>query len=335
MQENFGSDAAPGGTGRQRSQLLNNTDADHIRGALIGLAVGDAVGTTLEFKHFGTFEPIDDMVGGGAFHLKPGEFTDDTSMAMCLAESIIKKQTFDPVNQLELYTSWARNSHFSSNGETFDIGGQTNNALTEFAATGRPFCGPVNDRSAGNGSIMRLAPVAMAWCNQPATAMVYGGESSRTTHQDTQCVDACRYFAGLLVGAIHGVKKETLLSPNYTPVAGMWDAQPLHPKVAAVAAGSFHHRQPPEIKGSGYVIECLEAALWAFASTNSFKEAILKAVNLGDDADTTGAVCGQIAGAYYGESEIPEHWRSKLALWGDLNQLADGLVKFAASGSQL
>ncbi len=327
-----GSGAAPDGPGRQASHAWKKPDADHIRGVLIGLAAGDAVGTTLEFELPGTFDPIDDMVGGGVFNLKPGEFTDDTSMAMCLAESIINKQTFDPINQLDLYTSWDKDGHFSSIGKNFDIGGQTSGALTEFAARRRPWCGPVDARSAGNGSLMRLGPVAMAWCNQPAAAMVYGGESSRTTHQDTQCVDACRYFAGLLVGALHQVKKETLLSPDYTPVAGMWDAQPLHPNVARVAAGSFLVRQPPDIRGTGYVVDCLEAALWAFANSGSFEEAILKAVNLGRDADTTGAVCGQIAGAYYGESGIPERWRSKLALWGDLNQLADGLVRFSDRG---
>jgi ADP-ribosyl-[dinitrogen reductase] hydrolase len=126
-------------------------------------------------------------------------------------------------------------------------------------------------------------------------------------------VDACRYFAGLIVGAAQNRTKDELLSPSFCPVPGLWNETPLAPKIAAVAAGSFNAKGPPGIRGTGYVVECLEAALWAFHRSDSFEGGALLAVNLGDDADTTGAVYGQIAGACHGERGIPEAWRSRLA----------------------
>lgn len=302
---------------------------DRSRGALLGLAAGDALGTTLEFQHPGHFEPLTDMVGGGPFSLKPGEWTDDTSMALCLAESLVEKHAFDPRDQMQRYVRWYREGHFSVKGYYFDIGNATRTALERFEHSGQPFAGSTDPNSAGNGSIMRLAPVPMAFAHDPTEAIRLAGESSRTTHGALTCVDACRYLAGLLVGAIHGASKEELLAPDYTPIPGSWNAEPLCEEVAQVAAGSFLRKEPPEIRGSGYVVESLEAALWAFAKSDSFEEGALLAVNLGDDADTTGAVYGQIAGAYYGASGIPRRWIEKLAMRDEIERLALGLAELA------
>ena len=297
-------------------------------GCLVGLAVGDAVGTTLEFKPPGTFTPLVDMIGGGPFGLKPGEWTDDTSMALCLAESLVECGNFDPVDQLKRYVRWWREGHFSVKGYCFDIGNQVSSALADFIATNKPFCGPVGPHNAGNGSLMRLAPAAIAFAHSPV-AMTNAAESSRTTHGNPECVDACRYFAGLLVAAMRGDDKQAFLGPMFSPVAGAWDAEPLQPKIAAIAGGSFKRRKPPEIRGTGYVVNCLEAALWAFHSTDSFEQAILKAANLGDDADTTAAVCGQIAGAFYGLSGIPAKWLAKLAQREVIEGLAGSLLRIS------
>lgn len=302
---------------------------DRSRGALLGLAAGDALGTTLEFQHPGHFEPLTDMVGGGPFSLKPGEWTDDTSMALCLAESLVEKHAFDPRDQMQRYVRWYREGHFSVKGYCFDIGNATRTALERFEHSGQPFAGSTDPNSAGNGSIMRLAPVPMAFAHDPTEAIRLAGESSRTTHGALTCVDACRYLAGLLVGAIHGASKEELLAPDYTPIPGSWNAEPLCKEVAQVAAGSFLRKEPPEIRGSGYVVESLEAALWAFAKSDSFEEGALLAVNLGDDADTTGAVYGQIAGAYYGASGIPRRLIEKLAMRDEIERLALGLAELA------
>src|SRR5574337_1213144 len=135
--------------------------ASRYRGCLLGLAVGDAVGTTLEFKRSGTFEPIDDMVGGGPFRLKPGQWTDDTSMALCLATSLIERRGFDPIDQLERYVRWWREGYLSSTGDCFDIGNTVRQALTRFLQTREPCPGSTDPHTAGNGSIMRLAPVVL------------------------------------------------------------------------------------------------------------------------------------------------------------------------------
>ncbi len=298
---------------------------DRYRGCLLGLAVGDAVGTTLEFARPGTFEPIKDMVGGGPFRLKPGQWTDDTSMALCLAESLIEKRGFDPIDQMERYVRWYRQGHLSSTGECFDIGNTVRKALLDFGRTQEPYCGPTDERSAGNGSMMRLAPVPLFYAREPQRAVEMAGDSSRTTHGASTCVDACRYFGGILVGLVNGASKEEVLSERYCPVAGYWEANPLVKEIDEIAAGSFKHREPPVIKGSGYVVKSLEAALWAFHRTKSFQEGCLLAANLGDDADTTGAVYGQIAGAFYGESGIPASWKEKLALRETIESFADKL----------
>jgi ADP-ribosyl-[dinitrogen reductase] hydrolase len=296
-----------------------------FRGAMLGLAVGDAVGTTLEFKSPGSFKTIDDMVGGGPFHLAIGEWTDDTSMALCLAESLIEKQGFDPIDQLDRYTRWAKDAHLSSNGRVFDIGNTVRSALAKFAKTHEPYCGSSDPNSAGNGSLMRLAPVPLFFVQSPIEAIERSGESSRTTHGAASAIDACRYMGGLIVGAILGVTKEELLSDRYSPVQGYWRANRLVPEIDEIAAGSFKRLKPPQIKGTGYVVKSLEAALWAFHTSHTFRDGCLLAVNLGDDADTTGAVYGQIAGTYYGEDGIPEDWLRKLAHVELIKSFAEGL----------
>jgi ADP-ribosylglycohydrolase len=306
--------------------------SNRYRGALLGLATGDALGTTLEFKEPGTFAPIDDMEGGGPFGLKPGQWTDDTSMALCLAESLIERQDFDPVDQLKRYVRWYREGHLSSTGYLFDIGNTTRAALVRFEETGKPFCGSTEKSAAGNGSIMRLSPVPLFFSHSPPTAIEKSGESSRTTHGATTAVDACRYLGALIAGAVNGATKEELLSERYSPAVNYWRQHPLVPDVDEVAAGSFKHREPPQIQGSGYVVSSLEAALWAFHKTNSFQDGALLAVNLGDDADTTGAVYGQLAGAYYGEKGIPDEWLKKLAMRDLITSLAESLHTLGQTG---
>jgi len=299
------------------------TTLDRYRGCLLGLAAGDALGTTLEFKQPGSFQPLTDMVGDGPFNLKPGEWTDDTSMALCLAESLVTKQAFDPVHQLETYVRWWREGHLSVKGRCFDIGNATRAALASFERYHHPDSGSRDPSAAGNGSLMRLAPVPLAFAHDPTEAIRIAGESSRTTHGAWECVDACRYFAGLIVGAVQGRSKEDLLRPLFSPVPGLWkqDSLALNPQVDAIANGSFR-RQPPQIRGSGWVIHTLEAALWAFHSTDNFRAGALAVVNLGEDADTTGAVYAQIAGAYYGVEGIPADWREKLAMRELIDQRA-------------
>ena len=307
---------------------------DRYRGCLLGLATGDALGTTLEFRPPCSFEPISDILGG-PFDLKPGQWTDDTSMALCLAESLIECQGFDPVDQLRRYVRWWRTGYLSVTGACFDIGITTSTALRKFEKTGEAYCGSTCLSAGGNGSIMRLAPVPMFFSRNPQEAIERCAESSRTTHGAQEPVDACRHLGALIVGALAGVEKHELLSTHYSPVAGYWQKHPLTMEIAEIASGSFKRREPPEIEGSGYCVRTLEAALWAFHKTNTFRDGALLVVNLGDDADTTGAVYGQLAGAYYGASGIPEEWLDKLAMRDVIGRMAERLYersKVASSG---
>lgn len=306
---------------------------DRYQGAMLGLACGDALGTTLEFKRPDSFTPIDDIMGGGPFHLAAGEWTDDTSMALCLAESLIECEEFNPVDQLSRYWRWYTEGYWSSNGRCFDIGNTVRQALHEFDSTGEPWCGATHPMSAGNGSLMRLAPIPLAFATNPEQAIHYAGLSSKTTHGARESVDACRYFAGLVLGALRGASKEELLSSNFASEGVRWETQPLAPRIEDIASGSFKHKDPPDIRGTGYVVDCLEAALWAFARTDSFRDGALLAVNLGDDADTTGAVFGQIAGAFYGAGEIPADWRAKVALRREIEDIAGRLLNLDSIGA--
>ena len=305
------------------------TALDRYRGCLLGLAAGDALGTTLEFKSPGTFEPIDDMTGGGPYHLNAGQWTDDTSMALCLATSLIQTCGFDPMDQMERYVRWRREGYLSSTGECFDIGITVSEALSRFERTGDPYSGSTHPRSAGNGSLMRLAPVPMYFAGNARESIDRSADSSRTTHGTREAVDACHYFAGLLVGALSGVDKESLLSAGYCPVEGLWGEIPLSQKIAAIADGSFKHREPPEIQGTGYVVDTLEAVLWAFHRTDDFRAGAVKVANLGEDADTTAAIYGQIAGAHYGVDSIPAEWRQRLTMSAEITSMADSLYEHA------
>lgn len=313
--------------------LLPELSRPRFHGCLLGLAAGDALGTTLEFMRPGSFSPIDDIVGGGPFDLAPGEWTDDTSMALCLAESLIEKAGFDPIDQLERYLRWYRTGYLSSNGRCFDIGITTSGALHRFERTHEPFPGPDAPHTAGSGSLMRIAPVPMFYARHPALALDNCADSSRTTHGARQAVDACRYYGALVLGALQGQPKDELLSPPHTwgfLHAVLLDTlKGLDPAVIEVVNGSFKDKQPPYIQGSGYVVRGMEAALWAFHHSTDFRGGALLAANLGDDADTTTAIYGQLAGAYYGEDGIPIEWRNKIVQSELILSFADRLFDIA------
>ncbi len=294
---------------------------ERVRGAVLGLAVGDAVGTTVEFQAPGSFAPVVDLVGGGVFELPAGAFTDDTSMALCLAESLVELGAFDLLDQLERYVRWWRGGHLSSTGTCFDIGATTRMALAGFAETGAP-SPETSPTRAGNGSLMRLAPAALAGATLE-DAIALAGRSSLSTHAAPQAIDACRLFGAMLWAAADGAPREAVLDPAF------WRFGALHPEVEAVARGSYHDAEPPRISGAGYVVGSLEAALWALARGDGYADAVLRAVNLGDDADTTGAICGQLAGALAGEAGIPTAWRERLVLRSTIEALADGVAALA------
>lgn len=295
---------------------------ERFRGCLLGLAAGDAVGTTVEFQSRGSFVPVQDMVGGGPFRLKPGQWTDDTSMALCLATSLIDTGGFDAADQMNRYCDWYESGYLSSTGACFDIGNTVRQALHQYKASGNPFSGSTHPQAAGNGCLMRLAPVPMFYFPDRDRVLHFSGESSRTTHGAAECIDASRLFGDILYRSLSGASKAEIL---FGTDAGMLES----PTIQAIATGEYRSKTIDEVRGTGYVVDSLEAALWCFWTTETYEQAILAATNLGDDADTTAAICGQVAGAYYGQSAIPTGWLSQLTMRSEMTALADRL--FAAA----
>lgn len=294
---------------------------DRARGAFLGLAVGDALGATLEFEPRDTHPLHTEMLGGGPFNLSPGQWTDDTSMALALAESLIAHPDFDPTDLMRRFVAWAEDGAYSCTGTCFDIGLTTRQALSRFMRTGDPFAGSTAPDTAGNGSLMRVAPVALRALDDDARAVQIARDQSRTTHAAAEAVEACDLFVRILREAIQGAGKDALRSRPWDGTARIRD----------IAAGTWRGKARSQIKSSGYVIDTLEAALWCTDQAASFEEALVLAVNLAGDADTVGAVTGQIAGAVFGASAIPQRWLGPLAWREQLETLATQLVRLTVA----
>lgn len=316
----------------------SSTPRSRARGSLLGMAVGDALGAAVEFQSPGSFVPVTDYRGDGPHRLNPGEWTDDTSMALALADSIARAG-WDLNDQARRYTAWREQGEYSVNDRCFDIGITVSSALSRFRNSGDARTSASQESSAsGNGSIMRLAPVPIRFAgwfpDRVADLALKGEESSLPTHASSQCLSACRYMTLVLAALIQGRPREEVLAADWPPLLQLIELAPLHPAVADIAAGSFRTKSPPDIRGSGYVVHSLEASLWSFHDASDFREAVLKAVNLGEDADTTGAVCGQFAGAYWGEEGIPQHWREKLVRREMIEQALEGLERAASDSNE-
>jgi ADP-ribosylglycohydrolase len=303
---------------------------DRQRGALVGLAVGDALGAAVEFKSPGSFPEVTGYRGGGPHRLAAGEWTDDTSMALALADSIASVG-WNIDDQARRYLAWYEKGWYSVNGRCFDIGMTCLSAMNRFSRTGdAKTSGNPSERASGNGSIMRLAPAPIRYAHLYPDRLLelvrLLTQSSLPTHASPHCLSACAYLGMVLAALIQGIDREQILDANWKGLRDLREVHAFHREIADVAEGSFRRKKPPEIVGSGYVVKSLEAALWAFHDAKDFREAVLRAVNLGDDADTTGAVCGQLAGAYWGESGIPKEWRDGLARPEMIEKALKGLV---------
>ena len=292
---------------------------DRFEGCLLGLACGDAVGGPAEFHRRGRFPEITGMGGGGKFQLAPGEWTDDTAMALCLAESLLACGGMDPLDQMQRYWRWANEGHHSTRATAFGLGKTVANSLMRFHRTGNPLAGSSAPDTAGNGCLMRLAPVAMYFWNDRQAAIEAAELSARTTHGADECLASCRCLADILVTCFAGATdKEQILSGIATLA--------LPDGLGLITAQVFRDAPREQIRATGYVVDCLEAALWCFWHSGSYAEAVLLAANLGDDADTTAAVCGQIAGAYYGRQGIPDDWAGVLYKRDLIAGMARGLL---------
>ncbi|GAA5053584.1 hypothetical protein GCM10023208_15690 [Erythrobacter westpacificensis] len=304
-------------------QQTTNACRDRAVGALVGLAVGDALGTTLEFSARDTRPQVTDIVGGGPFRLKAGQWTDDTAMALALAASLDACGGLDEQDLMERFASWRDTGEYSVTGTCFDIGNTVAGALRRFKATGDPVAGSTDPMSAGNGSLMRLAPVAIRYWRDPERRADVAARQSLTTHGAPEAIAACVAYADLVAEAISGEPRDEVLHPRDHDHAG---------KVASIMAGSWRGKPRDAIRGSGYVAHSLEASLWCIGRTGTFADAVILAANLGEDADTTAAITGQLAGAIYGLSAIPASWLDKLAWRERIEQQAGQLFDQCLQG---
>lgn len=305
---------------------------DTYLGSMFGLAVGDAFGAPIEFNVPGTFEQVTDLTGGGYFKLKPGEWTDDTSLALCSAESLLRSNGFDPNDHLETFLRWYRRGHLSSRKDAFGIGLVTAAALMRFESTHEPYCGPTGPKTAANGSVMHIAPIPLAYARNPTKALGLAAHCSRLTHGARESVDACRYLSMLILGSLYGYEKKKILETSFDSISpGIWNQKPLSPRIKRLAEGAFKSERSARIsdKNYGSAAVTLQAALWAFYHTDTFEDGLIKVVNLGWDADTMGAVYGQLAGAYYGYTAIPKRWKEKVVKRVTIKKLAGGLHSLA------
>lgn len=289
---------------------------DKLVGSFVGLAVGDAVGASVEFKSRGTFPLVTDMNGGGPFGLPVGCWTDDTIMAICLAESLLFDPSLDKHDLLDRFCKWYKEGYNSPTGRCFDIGMTTCNALEEYMSSGSV----INNNyasSAGNGSIMRLAPVAIAHHGDPEVAAALSAVQSETTHASELATGCCELLSDILTTLYKSQDKQDIYKIK---IQEYWD-----PEVKKILDTNLKIKPEKEIRSTGYSVHTLEASVWCFLTTENFEQAVLKATNLGDDTDTVAAVTGQIAGAYYGESGIPGHWIEKLYDYERIKKLATEL----------
>jgi ADP-ribosyl-[dinitrogen reductase] hydrolase len=349
---------------------------DRALGALLGLAVGDALGTTLEFKPRDSYPLLTDMVGGGPFGLDSGQWTDDTAMALALADTLQEQDFLDDwpkkdrlireaevrlarergrsnmplmeaIKQIESgdypgnrrrferallgrFVAWKEQGEFSCTGHCFDIGATVSDALAYWEYSCDPIAGSPDRKKAGNGSLMRLAPIAIKYWNDRRRLRDYAARQSHTTHGAREAVDACVAFAELLADAIEGKAPQEVLQPHKVALPGEergYSRAPLYAEmIERILMGSWRDKPRSDVRASGYVLHSLEAALWSVGRTGNFADAVLTAANLGEDADTTAAITGQLAGGLYGASAIPAAWREKLAWHDRMVDYADALL---------
>ena len=301
-------------------QRISDVEAlDKAKGLLMGLAVGDAVGTTLEFQARDSSH-IYDMVGGGPFNLKAGEWTDDTSMALCLVETYIEKNCCDMDFFREKLISWYKTGHNSSNGVCFDIGNTTRYALEQVIKHGPDWLGNNSPETAGNAALIRHAPVAIFRRTSFIDGWRDASIQSMSTHCAPESIDCCQYINVILHYLLNGFGKNEAFSPHKIPFLV---------RVLIINAGEYKEKHRDQIRSSGYVIDTLEAALWAVWHTDNFKDAILLAANLADDADSVAATAGQLAGALYGLSGIPAEWVDKIVDKDRILSMAEELFHLA------
>ena len=303
---------------------------DRFRGLLLGLATGDVLGQAARGLRPGTFVARDDFAGGGPAGLPAGAWGDRTAMALCLADSLVERGGMDISDQVQRYQQWRKEGRWSSTGSCVGASAATIRALATAQWTGNPYAGSHDPAHADAEPLARIGPAIAFFFEDARAAVEAAVNSTRITHQAPLTLDAVRYLAGLITGALRGAAKDELLAPHYSPRPGLWESVALKPRIRDVAAGSWRGRKPRAIViGAHAAATALEAALWAFERGGNPRDCLVAATGLGGDADTTGAIVGQLAGAHYGAAALPSHWRAMLVRGDEIEAMADSLLATA------
>ncbi len=297
---------------------------ERFQGALQGLAIGDALAAATQYRRPGSFPAVGDLLGGGPFELPRGAWSDDTAMALCLAESLAETGSCDARDQVVRYSRWQREGYLSATGQCVGITASTAQALASAQWRQQPYAGSHDPQQLHPEALSRVAPVVLHAFADPTQAVELAADVARTTSQAPLVLDACRLLAAMLHAALSGAARAQVLSPP----ASAFAARALRPQVAAIGAEQCLDGAPPA-DASGDVLAVLTLARWAFGSTTNFRDGALRAVNLGGHSDVIGAVYGQLAGAFYGLSAVPRGWREVLAHAEQIAQLADRLLRDA------
>ncbi|RPB01104.1 ADP-ribosylglycohydrolase [Choiromyces venosus 120613-1] len=320
--------------------LPPSTPATKIRTSLFSLAMCDALGAPAEFQVRGTFAHINTLQPNPNFGLEVGTWTDDTSMALCLAKSLTRNHSPTPIFSLEeqakLYVSWFRTGYLSAVGYCFDTGIATRSALTiweqrpgeALAIIGKTFA---VESKCGNGSLMRVLPIPLAYFRDEGLAMARARESSTVTHPHEMCQEACALYTLLICRILQWTEAREYDRRSKQDLLDMVKGfEYKNGRLRdALASGEFVNKPRERISSSGYVLHTLEAALWAFFTTRTFEEGAVLVVNLGDDADTVAAVYGGLAGVWYADVDFSKdsspprtgYWSERVRGW------REGLVK--------
>ncbi|MCL6477508.1 MAG: ADP-ribosylglycohydrolase family protein [Peptococcaceae bacterium] len=305
---------------------------ERIVGGITGVAIGDALGVPVEFKIRRDLhdDPVTDMIGYGTYNQPPGTWSDDTSLTLCLAESL-SEAGYNPDDIAKRFVKWYREGYMTPYGEAFDIGGTTRQAILRLEEGVDPVhAGPADERSNGNGSLMRILPAAMYFSESDESDMVKAVCSiSRITHGHPRSQLACVFYSLLAKELLKG---EDFMGAygnviNRLPaLAQCFNLAGELPHFSRILTGMLEGLAENDINSDGYVVSTLEAALWCLLKGTNFSETVLKAVNLGSDSDTTGAVAGGLAGIYYGLGSIPRKWLDVLAKVEDVMVLSNKLA---------
>ncbi|TYA78798.1 ADP-ribosylglycohydrolase family protein [Seonamhaeicola marinus] len=305
---------------------------EKIQGGIIGVAVGDALGVPVEFKsrEYLKANPIRDLIGYGSWNQPPGTWSDDTSLTLCLLEGLI--EDFDIENIGSLFVKWYKEGYWGAHNKVFDIGGSTRYALDRiFKGESAKFSGSLFEEENGNGSLMRTLPLIYFLKDIKEINELYKviKDVSSITHAHFRSCFSCFVYCVLGIRMLQGDSKNVAYKNMQSDVERLVASNSFNAKELKlfdrILRNNIWEYKEEEIQSSGYVLDALEASLWCLYTSNSYEEAVLKAVNLGRDTDTTGAITGGLAGLYYGFESIPEVWKFRIARYDDIESL---ILKF-------